>query len=379
MNNIIQNTPEWLEAKQSKISASEIFSLVLHYARPELEKMGFDLKEERSFRTVQELFLKVKFGAKFSNIDPIHSEFGLGMEPYVAYRLRQELPIYKLDLTSPFLDIERSKDFIINEKLHSLAACSPDGYLKFNQILNKNFIYSIPDFDKTCEIDGSWGDGALELKTANYFANFGSEKGSRLNYIFQLQFQMMVMELKWGCLAVLMPKEKEFDDPFFKGRVLEKAERANPGNFSISGLEEFYDLKYYIYPELPAFQSMIMKAIAKFQEDLDMYDIDQSRFPRNSEDLAGLQREKALWGQLWPNHYGIKELAANEELDRLLNERYQAQCESLFAEQNQKKIENEINQVLKQTGLEKFVEIKGTENRLLFIKNGQIRHYKVRK
>jgi hypothetical protein len=372
MSNIIQNTPEWLEAKQSKISASEIFSLVLHYCRAELEKMGFDLKEERSFRTVQELFLKVKFGAKFSNIDPIHSEFGLGMEPYVAYRLNQELPQFR---------IERSKEFIINERLHPLAACSPDGYIQFPTFDRHAFgssKFRIPDFDNTCDIDESWGEGALELKTANYFANFGSERGSRLNYIFQLQFQMMVMELKWGCLAVLMPKLKEYDDPFFKGRVLEKAERANPGNFSISGLEEFYDLKYYIYPELPAFQDLIMKSIANFQYDLDMYDIDQSRFPRNSEDLAGLQREKALWGQLWPNHYGTKELSANEELDRLLNERYQAQCESLFAEQNQKKIENEINQVLKQSGLEKFVEIKGTENRLLFIKNGQIRHYKLR-
>lgn len=356
MNNITQNTPEWLEAKQSKISASEIFSLVLHYCRPELEEMGFNLKEEKSFRTIQELFLKVKFNAKLSDIDSVYSEFGQGMEPYVAYRLKQELPQ---------LIIERSKDFFINENLHPLAACSPDGFIELS-----NNIEQLPDFDNTCKIDKSWEKGALELKTANYFANFGSEKGSRLNYIFQLQFQIMVMELKWGCLAVLMPKEKEFDDPFFKGKVLIKSQIDN------DEINQYYDLKYYIYPQLPAFQSMIIKALNAFQSDLENYDKDQKCFPRNSEDLVGLQREKALWVQIWPNHFGIKELSEDDELNNMLNERYKCQEALMFAEQDKLKIENEISQYLKQDGLEKFTEIKGTQHRLLFIKNGQIRFYK---
>lgn len=358
---IFQGSKEWLEAKQSKISASEIFSLVLHYCRSELEAMGFDLREEKSFRTVQELFMKVKFGAKLSTIDPIHSEFGQGMEPYVAYRLGQELPRLK---------IERSKEFVVNEELHPLAACSPDGYLDFGTA-NQGCV-ELDDFDKTCKINWEWGKGAMELKTANFFANFGSDKGSRLHYIFQLQMQMMVMNLKWGCLAVLMPKEKQFDDPFFKGRMLERALICD------DEIDQYYDLKYYIYPRLVAFQAMILKALKCFQRDLDAYSAgDENAFPRNSEDLAGLQREKAMWGQLWPEHYGTKELDESEELNQMLNERYKYQEAEMFAKQDLVKINNEIFQKVKAYGFDKFCEIRGLENRLMWDKNGTVRFYKI--
>jgi hypothetical protein len=56
------------------------------------------------------------------------------MEPYVAYRLGQELPQLK---------IERSKEFIVNEKLHPLAACSPDGYVKVMKKTFRQYIYHI--------------------------------------------------------------------------------------------------------------------------------------------------------------------------------------------------------------------------------------------
>lgn len=378
---IIQGSEAWLEAKQSKISASEIFSLVLHYCRPELEAMGFNLKEEKSFRTVQELFLKVKFGAKLSEIDPVHSQFGNGMEPYVAYRLEREIP--------ELAQVERSKEFITNENLHPLAACSPDGYV--------STYGAIADFDKTCEIDSSWGRGAMELKTANYFANFGSEKGSRLNYIFQNQFQMMVLGLKWGCLAVLMPKEKEFDEPFFKGKVLNQIEcfestwdlySRNPMTLEAreeiislrKKIDQYYDLKYYIYPELPAFQAMIMKSLNAFQADLDAYSVgDQNAFPRNSEDLAGLQREKAMWAQLWPDHdFGSKQLKADDELNEMLNEHYKYQEAAMFAKQDLAKINNEIFQKVKASGFDKFCEIRGIENRLMWDKNGVVRFYKIK-
>ena len=52
---ITQGSKEWLEAKQSKISASEIFTLVRHYCAKELEALNFDLKEEKSFRSVNRI------------------------------------------------------------------------------------------------------------------------------------------------------------------------------------------------------------------------------------------------------------------------------------------------------------------------------------
>lgn len=367
---ISQGTPEWLEAKQSKISASEIYSLVHHYCKKELETVGFDLVKERPFRTVQELFLKVKFGAKLSKIDPVHSEFGNGMEGYVASRLRQKLPQ---------LAIERSKEFVVNEELHPLAACSPDGYIELPFAEKDKEMPFLPDFDKTCKITADWGNGALELKTANYFANF-DVGGCRLQYLFQLQFQLMVMGLKWGLLAVLVPKQREYDDPFFKGGVLRELEiiDAQGGKVDYS-FNSCYNLKdyIYIYPELKGFQILIIKALNCFQEALDKYDTDQSFFPRNSEDLTGLQREKQLWGQLWPDHYGKKELAAEDELDKLFNERYQAQVEKMFAEQAFEVVNNQVLQLVKQRGDDAFCEIIGTENRMSWIKNGQVRFYKL--
>lgn len=363
-NNIIQGSEQWKEARQSKIGGSEVFSLCHHYCARELQEMGFDLSKERPFRTIQEMFLKIKFGAKLSEIDPVHSEFGNGLEAYTAYCLKQELPE---------LEIERTKEFVLNPEFHELASCSPDGYITMNDS-------TLPDFDKTCLIEQTWGRGMLELKTANYFANF-EQGGSRLQYLMQLCYNMMVADCKWGALAVLMPKEKQFDEPFFKGQILERLKWTDGLPYfketHEDNINNFYDLKYYIYPELPAFQQMIIKSLNAFQADLDAYDTDQSRFPRNSEDLAGLQREKAMWAQLWPEHYGKKQLDEEDELNKLLNDKYQAQVEKMFAEQAHELLTNQILQKVKSEGLDKFVEIVGTENRLSFIKNGQTRFYKI--
>jgi hypothetical protein len=231
---------------------------------------------------------------------------------------------------------------------------------------------TMQDFDKTCSIDLRWGMGALEIKTTNFFEGFSAKQGAKLQYIFQHQFQMMVLGLKWGIIAVLVPKEKESDDPFFKGRILEKAES---GKFE--EINQYYDLVDYVHPELPAFQSMITKALNAFQADLDAYNTNPSVFPRNSEDLAGLQREKQLWAQLWSEHFGKKQLEDTDSFNQLLNDRYQAQAESMFAEQNLLKITNEILAKTKADGLDKFCEIIGTENRLMWTKNGQIRFYKI--
>jgi hypothetical protein len=361
---IIQGSEAWLEAKQSTIGASEIYTLIYHYCKDELQQLGIDIAKERPFRTIQEMFLKVKFGAKLSAIDPVYSEFGNGMELYVAYRLKQKLSQIK---------VERTQDFIVNENLHKLAACSPDGYV---ELVNNS--YKLPDFDKTCEIDNSWGKGVLEFKTANYFENFKADEGAKLQYIFQHQFQMAVTGLKWGVIAVLMPKEEEFDEPFFKGKILRSVEieewsLMQPEHDRIA---QFYDLKHYIYPKLPVFQALILKALAAFQFDLDTYETDQSVFPRVSEDLIGLQREKQLWAQLQPEKYGSLALQEQDKLNQLLNERFQARTELMFAEQAKLKIENEINQEIYQQGLGKYTEIKGIEQRLIWDKKGSLRFYK---
>lgn len=360
---ITQGTVEWFEAKQSTIGASEIFSLCAHYCKKELESFGLNLINEKSFRTIQELFLKVKFNAKLSAIDLVNSEFGNGMESYIIHRLKKEIA---------GIEIEKTKDFVINKDLHPLAACSPDGYINITNGIE------MQDFDKTCVINNSYGKGALELKTTNYFGNFINDNGCNLSYIFQNQFQMMVLGLKWGCIAMLFPKEKEYDEPFFKGRILEKVETLFKKEcYSSETIDEFYNIKYYIYPELEAVQHLILKSLNLFQEALDKYDYDESYFPRNSENLSGLQREKKMWSQLWPEHAGILTLE-NHKLNDLLDERFQGQQESLFAEQSKTKIECEILETIKSSNMEKYCEIRGTNHRILWDKNGIMRFYKIK-
>jgi len=357
-DNIIQGTQEWLIARNNKIGASEIYTLVHHYCREELQaysdKVGIYLSKERPFRTIQELFMKIKFpGVELSKVEASLGEFGNGMEEYTATRLQSELTD---------LSIEQTKDFIINNQVHELAACSPDGYIEVVTGCDQ-----LPDFDETCIIDSSYGRGVLELKTANFFANFEASSGCKLQYIFQHQFQMMVTDLRWGIVAVLMPKEKEFDDPFFKGKILEKAM-----NRKFEEIHKYYDLYHYVYPELELFQKMILKAIKTFQRDLDFYDTDPYIFPRNSEDKAGLQRERILWGKVWPEHYGEKKVSGEDELNDLLNQRYEASLATLFAAQEKLKLEN---QILGMGG--EYCKVIGDEHKMVWTKAGHARFYKI--
>lgn len=353
---IKQGTEEWLKARLLKIGGSEIYTLIYHYCAEELRRMGFILSKERPFRSIQELFLKIVYKIQLNSIDEVHSQFGNGMEPYIAYHLAKEVPQ---------LDVITSQDFIINESIHKLASCSPDGYITIKE-------GQIEDFDKTCKIDSSWGRGMAEFKTSNYFANF-DEGGSKLQYIIQLVYNAMLTGCKWGTLAVLTPKEKQFNEPLFKGRILEKAEK---GNFK--EIDQYYDLNYYIYPELQKFRDMIIKSLNAFQKDIDDYDEGrgkQEAFPRNSEDLKGLEREKQLWGQLWPEHFGTKELEEETILNSLLNERAVAKEQNMFAKQALDDINNQIMQEIEKNGFGKYCQIKGIENRITWTKTGQIRFY----
>jgi len=87
---IIQGSKEWLDYKQKTIGGSEIYTLVYHYCFKDLEALGFETEElikDRPFRTIQELFLKVKFGAQLDDILPVHKVFGNALEEYIARRL----------------------------------------------------------------------------------------------------------------------------------------------------------------------------------------------------------------------------------------------------------------------------------------------------
>lgn len=365
MTNIIQNTPEWLQAKKSKIGGSEIYSLIYHYCKPELEILGVDLIKEKPFKSALELFIKIKHGEEINDISEVNSQFGKGMEPYIAYRLSNEVCPSK-----------RTDNFIINEGLHNLAACSPDGYAilpEYPEIEEKEPL-TLQDFDKTCKIDYHWGDGANEEKTTPYSFNFEAERGPKWSYILQHQYQMLVCGLKWGILAIISPKEDQFDTDFFKGKIVKAVEgyfyevtKGSTKELELSEeLANYYNFYHYIYPVIPNLQKLILKALNAFQTDLD-----NNKYPNPSfGDKVSLEREKKLLGKLWPDRFG--EIEADEEINNYINQRMIAHTEALKAETEKVEFDNKIILATR-----KYTKIIGTDYKATYDSRGSIRYSKI--
>jgi hypothetical protein len=347
-NKITQQSPEWLEKKQPRIGGSEIYSLAAYYCQAELQKLGIDLIKEPPFKSALEVYLRVKFQCKEQPIDPVLSEFGLGVENYITSRLNAE---------NPNLQIEGTRDFIINEDIHKLACCSPDGYIevKEGQILR--------DFDDTCDISSKMGKGTLEIKTTRHDFNLKAEEGTRWQYLFQLQYNMMLLGHKWGMLACLTPKEKEYDDPFFKGKIIGLLKGVEIGMYEwrkkiIKEIDNYYNLYTYPYSIIKPIQDICKLALQRFQEALDK----DNGLPMPSRDnLIKLTREKKMLASLYDEGSRFDTLKADEELNGLLNNRHTASSEA--AKAASEKAEYDI-EILKRMG--DHVEIKGLDCRAFF-------------
>jgi len=299
---IKQQSQEWLTEKRKYIGGSEIFSIALHYCKKELAQIG--IENETSFKTALETYLEKKFDVKPDPINPVYSEFGLGMEDFIINRFNQENKNFVAT---------GSKDCIINSDIDELAACSPDGFVEAKE----DFI----DYDKK-EIKAS--KGMLEVKTTPYQFNFEAEAGTRWAYIFQLQYNMLVCGHDWGLLACLTPKEKEFDNDFFKGKILGKLEMLDKiddelGDISEkyiidSDIDKYYNLYTYTYKANKTIQNICKLALKRFQEAMDKVIL-----PNLSDNKDKLMREKKMLAKMYPNKYG--EIMADNELNELLNER----------------------------------------------------------
>jgi len=300
---IKQQSQEWLQKKRKYIGGSEIFLIALHYCKKELAQIG--IENETSFKTALEVYLEKKFDVKPDPISQVCSEFGLGLEDYIINRINQENKNFVAT---------GSKDFIINSDIHKLCACSPDGFIEAKE----DFI----DYDKK-EVKAS--KGVLEVKTTPYQFNFEAEAGTRWSYIFQLQYNMMVCNNDWGALVCLSPKEREFDNDFFKGKILGKLNLAEYIDENIESeyevlneaqedVDKYYNLYTYTYKANKTIQNICKLALKRFQEA-----IDKVILPSLSDNKAKLMREKKMLAKMYPAKYGS--IKADKELNRLLNER----------------------------------------------------------
>lgn len=292
MSEIKQQSQEWLTEKRKYIGGSEIFSIALHYCKKELEQIG--IKNETSFKTALEVYLEKKFDVKPDPISQVCSEFGLGLEDFIINRINQENKNFVAT---------GSKDFIINPDIHGLAACSPDGFVEAKE----DFL----DYDKKPIAKSK---GVLEVKTVPYGFNFKAEAGAKWQYLFQLNYNMLVCGNDWGLLACLAPKEKEFDNDFFKGKTLGNIRASEMDITILSEIDDCYNLYTYTYKANKTIQNICKLALKRFQEAMDKVIL-----PNLSDNKDKLMREKKMLAKMQPDKYG--EIKADNELNELLNER----------------------------------------------------------
>jgi len=377
---IKQHTPEWYAEKLKKIGASEIFSLAAHYCKKELKQANIDLGNEKAFKTPLELYLKVKFGVQDDSISEVNSQFGLGMESYILYRLSQE------EKFKNQIEFEGSKDFVVNEKVNKMASCSPDGWIWRIKDLEATIKTTFPvfkdmglrDFDDKININelrnGSCGDGILELKTTPYGFNFEADKGLKWAYLFQLHYQMLVCDKRWGILAAIAPKEKNYDTDFFKGKILGglyavdsfglvKEYKDNVHNY----INDYYNLYHYIYPENKTIQNLCILALKRFEKALD-----DNILPKLSIDcMERLTRERALLSIIKPERYGLINAREDEELNGLINDLKAAGTEQLKIKTEMEAAKCDL--IIK---MDNHIGIKGEDWTYKFAKNGSLRFSK---
>lgn len=294
--NIIQHTEEWHSAKLGRIGGSEIGSLVQYYCAEEVQKYLPTLAEESFFSTPFEIFFKIKHGVRVDNDERSSDErntleYGTEMEKYAVYRANKEYcMIAKYEGTDSFWE---------NKEINKYATCSPDGFVElFGEKQN---------FGTDEKINSTYGKGLLEIKTAKYGVNFENELS--FQYILQLQWNMLVTGCKWGSLFVLLPKDKEGDELYNKGRKV-----------ALAGMKEFEILnselnaKEWCYTENKTLQQLCILAIQRFEVALG-----RKECPILSPNATKNKRERVLLRHLKPSVYGEREAIDGE--NELINRR----------------------------------------------------------
>jgi hypothetical protein len=315
---IKQHSPEWLEAKKSRVGASEIAGLVHYYCKDELKALKIDFEP---YNTALQTWAKVKFGIELPFPKSI-SRWGLGMEEYIADRFNRE--------QSQIL-AKRTDDFVIN---NDLMGCSPDGYVNIKNRLPEQPLCKIQDFDKQVVIDNTWGNGTLELKTTSFNQSSDFRDGFKWHYIFQMQHQMMCCLTNWGVGVVLIPKDPWEAEELEKGYILGKMEDKD---YNKSGIDDLFFLEHFVYAKKPKLVELINMALNKFKSDLDNNILPM---PYSGTKQTLLANEKQVLAMLHPTRFG--EVIADEVQDGLLSEMKILQAEKKKVECEEMEARNKV-------------------------------------
>lgn len=250
INSVSQNTPEWLEKKQSKIGASEIAAVVKSFvpfndlAKILGEKTAHSFFDEPLFITGYAIYHKVACNYKLPPIDDELSLYGHAMEKYFDWLMQD-------DDTFSF---EGSSDFIERPDISPYCVCSPDGYATAKK--------------EIVDVNGRpiKGDSLVwEKKTVSLFKSKKEEmnvRGLPWQYIFQNQYQMMCCDAFGGVISSLVLVQ---DTPFIRGRLTSLCE---VGDFT--SIRDLFQprVDHYVYAKIDSIQEVIRLALHNFEESV---------------------------------------------------------------------------------------------------------------
>ena len=342
LTEIQQKTEAWYEKKLHTIGGSEIYALVLHYCKNIKEYLP-NFMPETSYQSPKKLALKFLYGQVLP-IKEIHSVYGNAMEkPLINLLNKQFRGVAKFSGTQNFHLYKQSEN----------ASCSPDGYIELNG--------TVVDFATNESITSQDGKGMLELKTADY--KFAFESEPKMQYLFQLQWNMLIAGLEWGCLSVMFPKSHELDSEFYKGQRTVFAE-----SNMIEKIQEQTEIKTFFYKKNKSMQYLCLIAFNQFCKDYKLAKEQGHTVFEFSKDLQLFKDEKTILSDINQEKYGIREATAEE--DALFETR-----NILKTEINDKtKKLNEVEGLLI-NALDENLKLQGTNFRVQYIKGNQIRFY----
>ena len=216
----------WLEERKKYIGASQIYGLVQHYFPEEVATLGFD---DVPFQSAFALYHQIINGVTIP-IDYKLSEYGLAVERLFGAFKRIEWTKYHYPNKT-------------NPRVHKYASCNPDFLLGEDDIFSHTLI---------------------EFKAPITPSN--KDKGQ---YVFQLQYQMLITNIESGILFYAHIKN---NNEFERGKLV--------GSFwyyynqwSGNGiLREYVDDNFYCkespYEANPIIQKLCIDALNLFEQDV---------------------------------------------------------------------------------------------------------------
>lgn len=287
-----QNTSDWLDAKNYGIGASEIASVVKSFVpQKDLmaimgDKPAINFLSEDLYSTGYQVFHKIKRGYRIEPIPDELSIFGHSMERYLDYKVRDN---------EEFI-FEPTDDFIKRPDISKYAVCSPDGYATSTR---GHFV------DINC-VHHQTNHLVWEKKTVNPFKAVKENvfyNGLPWQYIFQLQYQMLLKDVEAGILSSMVLEE---DTPFNRGRIVSLIDQAQ-----FDKIDELFNIRidHFIYGIIPEIQNAILKGLENFE-----LAIDKDRIPDINDKCPRLaENDFRIYQAVYKQNPDARKLATSQD------------------------------------------------------------------